>query len=349
MTPGPRAAILSVSEADLSRLARGEHHDPHSILGAHAVDGGSVVRAFHPDASGVELLPGRAATGGPVPMQPLGDGLWAAFLADVEPPLEYRLRFRFPDGNDWEHDDAYRFLPTLGELDLHLIGEGSHERLWEVLGAHPRRIGDTAGVAFAVWAPNARSVRIVGDFDRWDGRLLPMRSLGSSGVWELFVPDIGPGELYKYEVLGRDGSLRLKADPLAFSQQVRPETASRVWDLEAWAWDDADWMARRAERDPYRSAMSIYEVHLGSWMRNADGSWLGYRQAAESLAEHCRRFGFTHVELLPVAEHPFDGSWGYQVTGYYAPTSRFGSPDEFRHLVDMLHRNGIGVILDWVP
>jgi 1,4-alpha-glucan branching enzyme len=207
-----------------------------------------------------------------------------------------------------------------------------------------------AGVAFAVWAPNARSVRVVGDFDRWDGRLFPMRSLGASGVWELFVPGIGPGELYKYEVLGADGKLRIKADPLSFSQQVRPETASRVWDIGSNdGWTDEAWMAERAARDQYRSPMSVYEVHLGSWRRNPDGSWLGYRQAAEQLAEHCHRFGFTHVELLPVAEHPFDGSWGYQVTGYYAPTARFGTPDDFRTMVDTLHNAGIGVILDWVP
>jgi 1,4-alpha-glucan branching enzyme len=344
----PTFGDLQVRDADVGSLARGEHHDPHAVLGAHAMAGGTVVRAFHPDASAVELLP---AGGDDVEMQALGDGLWAAQLPGLRPPLGYRLRFRFADGQDWERDDPYRFLPTLGELDLHLIGEGRHERLWEVLGAHPRTIDGTAGVAFAVWAPNARSVRVVGDFDRWDGRLFPMRSLGASGVWELFVPGIGPGELYKYEIVGRDGKLRLKADPLAFSMQVRPETASRVWDLDADAvhWTDAAWMANRASRDPYRSPMAIYEVHLGSWMRNPDGSWLGYRQAGTKLAEHCHRFGFTHVELLPVAEHPFDGSWGYQVTGYYAPTARFGSPDDFRAMVDTLHNAGIGVIVDWVP
>jgi 1,4-alpha-glucan branching enzyme len=344
----PTFGDLQVRDADVGSLARGEHHDPHAVLGAHAMAGGTVVRAFHPDASAVELLP---AGGDDVEMQALGDGLWAAQLPGLRPPLGYRLRFRFADGQDWERDDPYRFLPTLGELDLHLIGEGRHERLWEVLGAHPRTIDGTAGVAFAVWAPNARSVRVVGDFDRWDGRLFPMRSLGASGVWELFVPGIGPGELYKYEIVGRDGKLRLKADPLAFSMQVRPETASRVWDLDTDAvhWTDAAWMANRASRDPYRSPMAIYEVHLGSWMRNPDGSWLGYRQAGTKLAEHCHRFGFTHVELLPVAEHPFDGSWGYQVTGYYAPTARFGSPDDFRAMVDTLHNAGIGVIVDWVP
>jgi 1,4-alpha-glucan branching enzyme len=346
MTSSRQMEILGVPEAERARLARGEHHDPHAILGAHASVEGTVVRTFHPDASGVQLL--RAGEE-PHAMASLGDGLWAVLVPDASPPLDYRLRFSFPDGNDWERDDPYRFLPTLGDLDLHLIGEGTHERLWDVLGAHPRSMSDTTGVAFAVWAPNARSVRIVGDFDRWDGRLFPMRSLGSSGVWELFIPGIGAGELYKYEIVGRDGRLRLKADPMAFAMQVRPETASRVWDLDTDHWTDAAWMAERAKRDPYRSPMSTYEVHLGSWMRNADGSWLGYRQASEKLVEHCRRFGFTHVELLPVAEHPFDGSWGYQVTGYYTPTARFGSPEDFRHMVDTLHNAGIGVILDWVP
>ncbi|CAN5821422.1 1,4-alpha-glucan branching protein GlgB [soil metagenome] len=332
---------------DVARLARGEHHDPHAILGAHRVDGGLVVRAFHPDANGATVL---VDGGGELPMEPIGNGVWAAYAAGLEPErLRYRQRLSFPDGKTWERADPYRFGPTLGEVDLHLIREGTHERLYDVLGAHPRTHEGEAGVSFAVWAPNARSVRIVGDFDRWDGRLLPMRSMGASGVWELFIPGIGPGELYKFEILGKDGTLRLKADPFAFAMQVRPETASRVWDTSAFEWTDADWMGQRASRNPYRSPMSAYEVHLGSWMRNDDGSWLGYRQAATELVVHCRAFNFTHVELLPVAEHPFDGSWGYQVTGYYAPTARFGSPDDFAAMVDTLHNAGIGVIVDWVP
>ena len=343
MTTAPQAPPAD----ELARLARGEHHDPHAILGAHPAGGGTVVRAFHPDATSAALV---ASSGGTAPMEPIGGGVWAAFVPDLAPgQFGYRVRFGFPDGNRWELDDPYRFAPTLGEVDLHLIGEGTHERLYDVLGAHPRQHQGVAGVSFAVWAPNARSVRIVGDFDRWDGRLMPMRSLGGTGVWELFVPGIGVGELYKYEILGHDGTLRLKADPLAFAMQVRPETASRVWDPSVYPWTDDAWMAERAQRDPYRSPMAAYEVHLGSWMRNADGSWLGYRQAAEKLVEHCHRFGFTHVELLPVAEHPFDGSWGYQVTGYFAPTSRFGNPDDFAAMVETLHNGGIGVIVDWVP
>jgi 1,4-alpha-glucan branching enzyme len=341
-----RTDQLAPPEADVAPLARGEHHDPHSILGAHPTTGGIIVRAYHPDASAIAVVP---AGSDPEPMQSLGRGLWAVLLPKAVPPLSYRLRLSFPDGNLWERDDPYRFTPTVGELDLHLISEGTHERLYDVLGAHPRTVDGTPGVAFAVWAPNARSVRVVGDFDRWDGRQFPMRSMGQSGVWELFVPDIGPGELYKFEVLGSDGSLRLKADPLAFSMQVRPETACRVWDTETFDWTDGAWMADRASRDPYSSPMAIYEVHLGSWRRNADGSWLGYREAGEQLAQHCLRFGFTHVEFLPLAEHPFDGSWGYQVTGYYAPTARFGTPAGFAAMVDVLHNAGIGVILDWVP
>jgi len=340
------AAELVPPDVDRERLLRGEHHDPHAVLGAHPTATGAIVRAFHPDANSVWLLPAGDTA---IPMVDLGAGLWTADWPDAQPPFVYRLRFGFPDGNDWERDDPYRFPPTTGELDLHLIGEGTHERLYDVLGAHPRTLEETVGVAFAVWAPNARSVRVVGDFDRWDGRLFPMRSMGGSGVWELFVPGIGSGELYKFEVVGRDGAPKLKADPLSLAMQVRPETASRVWDTTSFDWTDGVWMADRAARDPYRSPMAIYEVHLGSWMRNPDGSWLGYRQAGELLAAHCERFGFTHVEFLPLAEHPFDGSWGYQVTGYYAPTARFGSPDDFAAMVDGLHRAGIGVILDWVP
>ena len=343
-----KAATLAPPADEVARLIRGEHQDPHAILGAHRAAGGVVIRAFHPQTSGATVLleGGRA-----VPMEPIGDGLWASAVGNVTEPagLRYRLRLMFPDGTVWEREDPYRFGPTLGEMDLHLIREGTHERLYDVLGAHPRTHEGETGVSFAVWAPNARGVRIAGDFDRWDGRLMPMRSMGASGVWELFVPGIGSGELYKYEVLGADGRLRLKADPLAFAMQVRPETASRVWDSSAFEWSDDDWMRGRAERDPYRSPMAAYEVHLGSWMRNDDGSWLGYREASEKLVEHCRRFGFTHVELMPVAEHPFDPSWGYQVTGYYAPTARFGSPDDFAAMVDALHRGGIGVIVDWVP
>jgi 1,4-alpha-glucan branching enzyme len=342
----PAPDILAPPAHEAARIARGEHHDPHSVLGVHPTEDGVVVRGFHPDATAATLV----ATGGSHEMQRVGDGIWAAFVPGADPGrLDYRLRFEFADGNTWEHHDPYRFLPTLGAVDLHLIGEGTHERLYDVLGAHPRTMEGVNGVAFAVWAPAAKSVRVAGDFDLWNGRLMPMRSLGSSGVWELFVPDIGPGELYKYEVLGADGQLRLKGDPVGFAMELRPQTASRVVALDEYAWSDDAWMAARAACDPLRTPMSAYEVHLGSWRRHPDGSWLSYREAAPLLAEHCLKFGFTHVEFLPLAEHPFDASWGYQVTGYYAPTSRFGTPDDLRSMVDQLHQAGIGVILDWVP
>src|SRR5918999_510766 len=231
---------LAPATDDAARLARGEHHDPHTVLGAHPIAGGTVIRAFHPDATTAALV---ARNGGTAPMEPIGNGLWAATVPNLAPgEISYRIRFGFPDGAAWELDDPYRFGPTLGEVDLHLISEGTHERLYDVLGAHPRTHEGVAGVSFAVWAPNARSVRIVGDFDRWDGRLMPMRSMGASGVWELFVPGIGVGELYKFEILGADGKLRLKADPFAFAMQVRPETASRVWDPSAYPWTDGAWL-----------------------------------------------------------------------------------------------------------
>ncbi len=238
-----------------------------------------------------------------------------------------------------------RAVPSfLGEVDLHLIGEGRHERLWDVLGAHVRTAGEVTGVAFAVWAPNARGVRVVGDFNHWNGEGHEMRSLGASGVWELFVPGAGDGTHYKFEIHGADGSWKLRADPMAFRSEAPPATASVVF-TSAYAWDDRDWMTARARGgSAHNRPMSVYEVHLGSWRRG-----LSYRELADELTAYVVETGFTHVELLPVAEHPYGGSWGYQVTSYFAPTARFGSPDDFRYLVDRLHQAGVGVIVDWVP
>jgi 1,4-alpha-glucan branching enzyme len=345
---GPGGGTVSGA---LARLAAGDCVDPHAILGVHpAARGGrrgSVVRGFHPDAEAAVCV----LDGAEFPMQPGGiPGLFEVFLEAREAPLAYRLRFRFAGGASWERDDPYRFLPTLGELDLHLIAEGTHRRLWEALGAHPKRVDGVDGVAFAVWAPNARRVSLVGDFCAWDGRLLPMRSLGGTGVFELFVPGLGPGTLYKYEIRTRSGALRLKTDPLAQAMERSPGTASRVAHSEH-AWGDAAWLRERARRDPAREPLAVYETHLGSWARVPEqgNRPLGYREIAPRLVDHVRRLGFTHIELMPVAEHPFDGSWGYQVSGYYAPTARYGSPDDLRFLVDHCHQNGIGVILDWVP
>ncbi len=261
-------------------------------------------------------------------------------------PTDYRLDVTY-DSQTFRVDDPYRWLPTLGEVDLHLIGEGRHENLWQVLGAHVRAYdtpgGTVAGTSFAVWAPAARGVRVEGDFDYWSGRAYPMRTLGSSGVWELFIPGVGDGSRYKFQILGADGVWRDKADPMAFAAEVPPATASVVF-TSAYKWDDDEWLQRRAETPWHAAPVSIYEVHLGSWRMG-----LSYRQLAIELVDYVLATGFTHVEFLPVSEHPFGGSWGYQVSSYYAPTSRFGNPDEFRYLVDQLHRAGIGVIIDWVP
>jgi 1,4-alpha-glucan branching enzyme len=231
------------------------------------------------------------------------------------------------------------------------MGEGKHYNLYEKVGAHPREMDGVQGTSFAVWAPNAVRVSVIGDFNRWDGRLNPMRSMGGTGVWELFVPGVRSGDLYKYEIKTKAGELRIKTDPLAFSMELRPGTSSKVWELDTFRWSDNEWLEAREKRDVYANPMSIYEVHLGSWLRFPEegNRWATYREAAQPLAEHVKKYGFTHVELMPIMEHPFDASWGYQVTGYFAPTSRFGNPDDFMYFVDTLHRHGIGVILDWVP
>ena len=328
---------------DVRLLVAGTHGDPHSVLGVHPEGRVTTVRAFHPDA--LEIL--VAHPGGVVPMRRIDDaGVFEAEVDAAELP-GYRLRFRTGDF-EWEVDDPYRFMPTLGELDLHLIGEGQHQRLWERLGARVIDHQGVRGTAFAVWAPNARGVSLVSDTNGWDERTLPMRSLGGSGVWEIFIPNVGAGLRYKFRVIRSDGKVILKADPLARAAEAPPSTASVVTE-PGHAWKDDTWIRRRIAADPVRAPLSIYEVHLGSWRRGADDAVLGYRELAGQLADHCEQMGFTHVELLPLAEHPFGGSWGYQVSSYYAPTSRYGSPDDLRWFVDHLHQRGIGVIVDWVP
>ncbi|MFF0307869.1 1,4-alpha-glucan branching protein GlgB [Streptosporangium sp. NPDC004379] len=324
---------------DLNRLAGGAHHDPHSILGAHPGPKGVTVRALRPLAQKVQLVLDDQVHD----MEHVAYGVFEVTLPGLDKVPDYRFRVSYAGAEPYEMTDPYRHWPTLGEVDLHLIGEGRHERLWEVLGARIMRHEDTDGVAFAVWAPNARGVRVIGDFNHWDGSGHPMRSLGSSGVWELFVPGLGEGERYKFSVLGADSVWRAKADPMARRTEVPPATASVV-DASYHEWQDAEWMRRRDGRVAVKEPMSVYEVHLGSWRPG-----LSYRELATQLVDYVSDMGFTHVELMPVAEHPFGGSWGYQVTSYYAPTSRFGTPDEFRHLVDSLHRAGIGVLVDWVP
>ena len=329
----------------LARLAAGVHHDPHSILGAHEYGRQTVIRTLRPHAVDVAALVG----GQRYPMTHLDSGVFAVSLPFTD-LADYRLEVSYPGtGEPSIHTvaDGYRFLPTLGDVDLHLFAEGRHERLWEILGAHPRTFttpdGTVEGVSFAVWAPNAKGVSLIGEFNGWDGNDAPMRVLGSSGVWELFWPGFATDGLYKFRVYGVDGSITDRADPMAFATEVPPHTASKVF-VSDYVWNDATWMTQRPAVNPVFEPMSTYEVHLGSWRPG-----LTYRELAEQLTEYVVAQGFTHVELLPVTEHPFGGSWGYQVTSYYAPTSRFGSPDDFRFLVDQLHRAGIGVIVDWVP
>ena len=336
------------TSAEIERLVACEHHDPHSLLGAHPSRGVVVVRAFHPGADRVVLLPDELE---PVPLDRVHpEGVFAADIPGASLPLRYQLEVSYPDGRVLTGRDPYSFPPTLGELDLHLAGEGRHEELYERLGAHARRVEDCDGVAFAVWAPNARVVSVVGDFDGWDGRIHQMRSLGGSGIWELFVPDVEPGARYKFEVRTKRGPLPLKADPFAFAAEKPPATASVVTRSQH-VWHDDAWLERRAEANLWAEPVSVYEAHLGSWRLNPlEGNRpLTYEELGEELAEHAGGLGFTHVELLPVMEHPLTASWGYQPTGYFAPTARFGSPDGFRALVERLHAAGLGVILDWVP
>jgi 1,4-alpha-glucan branching enzyme len=328
----------SIGKSDIARLVRGEHHEPHRVLGPHPQDGQVVIRAWRPDATAVTALVGAER----VELDQVHPaGLFEGAVKRSGVPA-YQLEVSYASGT-YTLDDPYRFLPTVGELDLYLFGEGKHERLWDKLGAHEQVVDGVAGTGFAVWAPNARAVRVVGDFNGWDGRLHPMRSLGASGVWELFVPGVGTGTHYKYELITAAGDLVLKADPMALATEAPPATASVVYTSQ-YEWDDQAWTAARPERQTVSAPISVYEVHLGSWRKG-----LSYRELADQLPEYVAEMGFTHVELMPVAEHPYSASWGYQVTGYYAPTARFGTPDDFRYLVDRLHQRGIGVIVDWVP
>ena len=363
-TRAAETAAHAPDPAVTDRLLGGAHHDPHGVLGAHPHADGTIVRVLRPHATSVAVLPdgerGAAHELTKVHEAGLFSGLVPGSGGD------YRLLVRQGGGSpgaaggagsvgsaagdtaqEQVVDDPYRWLPTLGEMDLHLIGEGRHERLWDVLGAHVRRYdtasGPVTGTSFAVWAPNARGVRVTGDFDGWAGWTLPMRSLGTSGIWEIFLPGVDVGSRYKYRVLGPDGRWRDKADPMAFATEIPPQTSSVV-SADTHEWGDQEWMTARAARRAHEAPMSVYEMHLGSWVPGLD-----YREIAERLVSYLDGTGFTHVELLPVDEHPVGGSWGYQVTSYYAPTSRFGTPDDFRWFVDRLHRAGYGVLVDWVP
>ncbi|MFF1572872.1 1,4-alpha-glucan branching protein GlgB [Leifsonia sp. NPDC058292] len=348
MAPIPEgAAALSLPTIDdglLYAVSVGSYHDPHAVLGQHpaaasgVTDPVTVIRTLRPLASEVSAV---LSTGARIELAHLAHGIWQG--VDIVGGDGYRIEARYPDGSVWTADDPYRFAPTIGELDLHLIGEGRHEQLWSALGAHVREIDGVRGTAFTVWAPHARAVRVVGEFNGWDGTQHALRSMGPTGVWEIFVPEVGAGAIYKFDLLGVNGAWVRRADPMARAAEIPPATASVVTE-RGHAWNDGDWMQQRSSTDVHAGPMSVYELHFGSWRPG-----LGYREAADQLIDYVGALGYTHVEFLPLSEHPFGGSWGYQVTGYYAPTSRFGSPDDLRYLIDRLHQAGIGVLLDWVP
>jgi 1,4-alpha-glucan branching enzyme len=339
----------SMAAAALDALAQARHGDPFALLGPHRTDKGIVIRTYQPAAEQVAVV----GDGHHAPMVRVhSSGIFEAAFDDVPEVFDYRLRIRYPGGHSSEADDPYRYGRVISDYDLYLFGEGKHTRIYDRLGAHPMRIGDADGVHFAVWAPNAERASVVGDFNGWDGRLHPMRLLGMSGVWEIFIPGVGVGGRYKFELRTRQhGELLVKSDPFGFAFEVPPLSASVVTRLD-YEWGDGHWIRERAGVNQWLNRpFAVYEVHLGSWARipEENNRYLTYRELAARLIPYVKEMGYTHIELLPVAEHPFSGSWGYQVTGYYAPTSRFGPPADFKAFVDACHQAGIGVILDWVP
>jgi 1,4-alpha-glucan branching enzyme len=333
----------------VAAIVKGLHGDPFSVLGPRVIDGDIAIRAFVPGAETLSVV-GR---GGGQPLAELERldpaGFFSGLVEGQAMPLNYRLRAR-RGGDEWEVEDPYRFGALIGELDNYLLREGSHKRLWERLGAHRLELDGVAGTHFAVWAPGARRVSVVGDFNQWDGRCHAMRLHPGSGVWEIFIPGIAEGTVYKYEILGAAGKLLpLKADPFGFGGELRPKTASVVRRIDGFEWHDADWRSARRAKHAVDAPVSIYEVHLGSWRRGEGNRFLTYDELADQLIPYVAEMGFSHIELLPITEYPFDGSWGYQPIGLFAPTSRFGEPAAFARFVDRCHRAGLGVLLDWVP
>jgi 1,4-alpha-glucan branching enzyme len=356
-TPSSPNPVTPTDPADVNLIVHAAHWDPFGILGPHtyAIEGGGtgqVIRAFLPEAAKawvVDLTHGEP--GRRVPMDRIHpDGFFALTFPDRSEPSAYRIAVENSEGHGWDFVDPYGFGPVLTDFDLHLLGEGTHYKNYEKIGAHVLNHEGFRGVHFAVWAPNAQRVSVIGNFNHWDGRRHPMRNCGPNGVWEIFIPDLVQGEVYKFEIKSRYNDYLVdKADPYGFFAELRPRTASIVWDVRNFQWTDQEWMRSRVDRQALDQPMSVYELHLGSWRRGEDGRWLTYRESADQLVDYLDGMGFTHIELMPVSEHPFDGSWGYQTVGYFAPTSRFGTPDDFAYFVDKLHRHNYGVILDWVP
>ena len=344
---------MGISKTDLTSLVEGTHGSPYNLLGLHTGNGesgkGVTIRTMQLLAERVDLIPGEDADA--VAMKQIHPAGVFELTSEEELPATYRLRVVDADGTVNEVEDPYRFALQVSDVDMHLHGEGTHYRTYQKMGGHLRTIDGVSGVHFAVWAPNAIRVSVIGEFNRWDGRQHPMQCRGSSGLWELFLPGLGSGSIYKFEVKGPHDYLTQKSDPYGFASELRPRTASVVWDHEQYAWEDEDWMARRRSCNWFEKPISVYEVHPGSWKRKPDegNRWLTYRELADDLIPHVQDLGFTHIELLPITEHPFDGSWGYQTIGYFSATSRFGTPDDLKYFIDLCHEAGIGVILDWVP
>ena len=341
----------TIDDGAIHAILDASHGDPFGVLGMHQAGEKLVVRVFRPDARAVTVRDTGPSGASYPALQVHPDGFFEAAIEGADERFPYTLDFTAHDGQQWTERDPYSIGVLLGEVDLHLFSEGQHWQLYEKLGAHLREVDGVAGTSFHVWAPNAQRVSVVGEFNGWDGRRNPMRKLLGCGVWEIFMPGVEEGAHYKFEVKQAHGAVVLKSDPFAFFGQHGTETSSLVFDLKRYAWSDAEWMKARSAKEWHRTPMSIYEVHLGSWQRKADEGdrFLSYRELADTLLPYVIVMGYTHIELMPVAEHPFEGSWGYQVTGYFAPTSRFGNPDEFRYFVDRCHQAGIGIILDWVP
>ncbi len=338
----------SLSKETIDAIIGGYHGDPFSVLGPHEQNGNLVIRAYLPQASSVEV---ETEDGANYPMVKIhNDGFFETVIEKQKLPFSYRLLLNFPDGSQDLYADPYAFHDTLTDFDEYLLAEGTHLYMYRRLGAHLTENAGQSGVSFAVWAPNALRVSVVGDFNNWDGRRHPMRFHHDSGIWDLFIPGIGEGTLYKFEVKTRYMNYTvLKADPVGFLSEMRPRTASVVWNLDKYQWNDDDWLKNRHFHNSLNRPINVYEVHLGSWQRKPGNEWLTYSDLAERLIPYVKEMGYTHIELMPVAEHPYDGSWGYQVTGYFAVTSRYGTPEEFMAFIDRCHQAGIGVILDWVP
>ena len=346
------SSAMILTKAELASLVQVTHRSPHELLGMHPLGDGSglVVRAFLADAAEVEIVPTHEKKKPSIKLTRLHEsGLFEGVTTAAKKVYAYDLVIRDHRGGTRRTRDAYSFLPTLGETDLFLFAQGNERRIYEKLGAQLRVIDGVPGTSFAVWAPNARRVSVVGEFNGWDGRYHPLRLLGVSGVWEIFLPGVGEGALYKYEIQDATGAIVLKTDPYGFFFEPAPKNASIVWNNTKFAWTDEAWLQRRARQDPFRAPFSVYEVHLGSWQKKSVAESFSYRELAGPLIDHVRKTGFTHVEFLPVSEHAFFPSWGYQVTGFYSPTGRYGTPDDFQFLVNALHEAGIGVLIDWVP